>query len=187
MSKPKAADCINQLAVSPWMVPRSVAGVQVPVVIPLFRSPPIDRSCLKQQRAEGLVLGTGGNVFFHRQVGQKGLDLRCAHFGRVAHIVEVDVAFDPIDIGCFGADGVVFEAQGITHPVEQLSVGGFYGVPPVRFDLFRILFYNGFRPPHRSSDPQNRSNEFIIQKFSALAFIESNLGHKHSGECWYLR
>ena len=70
-----------------------------------------------------------------------------------------------------GADGVVFEVQGITHPVEQLSVGGFHGVPPVRFDPFRILFYNGFRPPHRSSEPQNCPIEFIIQKFSAIATL----------------
>ena len=68
-----------------------------------------------------------------------------------------------------GADGVVFEAQGITHPVEQLPVGGFHGVPPVRFDLFRVPFYNGFRPSHRSSDPQNCPIESIIQKFSAVA------------------
>jgi hypothetical protein len=65
----------------------------------------------------------------------------------------------------------VFEAQGITHPVEQLSVGGFHGVPPVRFDLFRILFYNGFQPPHRSCNPQNCPSEFIIQKFSAIATL----------------
>ena len=73
-----------------------------------------------------------------------------------------------------GADGVVFEAQGITHPVEQLSVGGFHGVPPVRFALFRILFYNGFRPLHRSSDPQNCPIEFILQKFSAIATLEAD-------------
>ena len=70
-----------------------------------------------------------------------------------------------------GADGVVFEAQGITHPVEQLSVGGFHSVPPVRFDLFGILFYNEFRLPHRSSDPQNCPIEIIIQKFSAIATL----------------
>jgi hypothetical protein len=80
----------------------------------------------EEQRAEGLVLGRGGNVFFHCQVGQKGLDFRCAHFGRVAHIVEVDI------------------------------------------DPFRILFYNGFQPPHRSCNPQNCPSELIIQKFSAI-------------------
>jgi hypothetical protein len=46
-------------------------------------------------------------------VGDKGLDFRVAHLGRVADIVEVDVAFAPVETGFFGADGVVFEADGV--------------------------------------------------------------------------
>ena len=76
----------------------------------------------KEQCAEGLVLGGGGDIAFHGQVGEKGLDFWGAHLGGVADIVEVDVALDPIDIGFFGADGVVFEADGISHLVEQFSV-----------------------------------------------------------------
>ena len=76
----------------------------------------------EEQRAEGLVLGRGGNIFFHRQVGEKGLDFRRAHFGRVAHI----------------------------------------------FDLFRILFYTGFQPPHRSCNAQNRPITMKLQKIILL-------------------
>ena len=36
-----------------------------------------------------------------------------AHFARVAHIVEKDVAFNPADVGLLGAIGVVLEADGI--------------------------------------------------------------------------
>ena len=69
-------------------------------------------------------------------MGEKGLDFRCAHFGRVAHVVEVDVALDPMGVGFFRADGVVFEADGIAHtsaqlstgPVEQFFVGCFHHV-----------------------------------------------------------
>ena len=31
----------------------------------------------------------------------------------MAHVMEVDAAFDPVGIGFFGADGVVFEADGV--------------------------------------------------------------------------
>jgi hypothetical protein len=36
--------------------------------------------------------------------------------GRVTHAVEVDIAFDPADVGLPGAIGVVFEADGIPSP-----------------------------------------------------------------------
>jgi hypothetical protein len=46
-------------------------------------------------------------------VGEKYLGFRAAHLGRVADFVAVDVAFDPVGIGLFGADGLVFEADGV--------------------------------------------------------------------------
>jgi hypothetical protein len=39
--------------------------------------------------------------------------LGSAHFGWVTHVVEVDVALDPADVGLLCAIGVVFEADGI--------------------------------------------------------------------------
>ena len=52
----------------------------------------------------------------------------------------------------------------MARPVEQLSVSGFHGVPPVRFALFRILFYNGLQPPDRSSDLEICSSEFVVKE-----------------------
>jgi hypothetical protein len=75
----------------------------------------------KEQRAEGVVLCEGGNVALHGQVGEKGLDFRAAHLGRVANVVEVDVAFDPVGMGFFRADGVVFEANGVAHLGRAVS------------------------------------------------------------------
>jgi hypothetical protein len=67
----------------------------------------------EKEGAEGLVLCRGGDVFLDSQVGEKGLDLRSAHLGRVTHVVEIDVALDPADVGLLGAIGIVFEADGI--------------------------------------------------------------------------
>ena len=43
-------------------------------------------------------------------MGEKGLDPGSAHVGRVTQAVEVDIAFDPADVGLLGAIRVVFEA-----------------------------------------------------------------------------
>jgi len=32
---------------------------------------------------------------------------------------EKDVAFDPVDVGLLRADGIVFEANGVTDSIEQ--------------------------------------------------------------------
>jgi len=42
-------------------------------------------------------------------VSEEGFDLGGAHLGRVALVVEEDVALDPTDVGFFGAEGVVLE------------------------------------------------------------------------------
>ena len=72
----------------------------------------------EEQGAEGLILGGGGDVPLDGQVGQEGLDLRGAHLLGVALVVEEDEAFDPVDVGLFGADGVVLEADGLTNLIE---------------------------------------------------------------------
>ena len=55
---------------------------------------------------------------FGTPVGEKGLDLGSVHFGRVTHVVKVDVALDPADVGLLGAIGVVFETDGITDLMQ---------------------------------------------------------------------
>jgi hypothetical protein len=67
----------------------------------------------EQEGAEGLVLGGGGDVCLDGQVGQECFHLGGAHFDRVAHVVEKDVAFDPANVGLLGADGVVLETDGV--------------------------------------------------------------------------
>jgi len=54
----------------------------------------------------------------YSQVGEESLDLGSAHFARMSFVVEQDVAFDPVNVGLFGADGVVFNSDGVTHLVE---------------------------------------------------------------------
>ncbi len=75
----------------------------------------------KEQGGEGLVLGGGGHVLLNGQVGEEGFNLRDAHLFGVAFVVEKDEAFDPIDIGFFGAEGVVFEAEGVAHLIQQFG------------------------------------------------------------------
>jgi hypothetical protein len=68
----------------------------------------------KEQGAQGLVLGGGGDVSPHGHEGQECFYCSGAHVGRVAHIVEKDVAFDSegsppalAGVGLLGADRVV--------------------------------------------------------------------------------
>jgi len=55
----------------------------------------------EQQGAEGLVLGGGGDVLLHGQVGEKGLNFRDSHLLWVSLAVEQDVALDPVHVGLF--------------------------------------------------------------------------------------
>ena len=73
----------------------------------------------EQQGAERLVLCGGSDVLLHGQVGEEGFDFRDAHVARVLFMVEQDVAPDPADVGLFGADRVVFEADGVADLVEE--------------------------------------------------------------------
>jgi len=83
-------------------------------------------------------------------MGEKGLNFRCAHLGGMAHVMEGDLAFDPVDVGLLGTDGVVFEADGVAYTSTKLSAGlveqflrsWFHRFPPVGFDFFRRLLYN---------------------------------------------
>jgi len=67
----------------------------------------------------GLILGRGGDPLVYCQVGEKRFNFGDAHVPGVAFVVEEDEAFDPVDVGLFSADGVVFEAQRIPDLVQQ--------------------------------------------------------------------
>ena len=47
------------------------------------------------------ILGGGGNACLHGQVHPDCFYFGSPHLGRVADVVEVDVAFDPVGIGFF--------------------------------------------------------------------------------------
>jgi len=77
----------------------------------------------KEQGAVGLVLGRRGDLSIHGQMGEKGFDFRRAHVARMTLVVEENETFDPIDVGFFGADGVVLESDGVSYLVEYLLWG----------------------------------------------------------------
>jgi len=70
---------------------------------------------------ERLILGRGGDVALHGQVGQVCLDLVHPHLPWMAFVVEEDEALDPIGVSLFGARGVMFEADHVPYLVEQFS------------------------------------------------------------------
>ena len=73
---------------------------------------------------------------------EEGLGLRSTHFGRVAHVAEVDVALDPANVGLLRAIGIVFEADGIAD-LSQLLLGMvlFPGLTPP-FDKREFLVHS---------------------------------------------
>lgn len=62
-----------------------------------------------------------------QEVGEKGLNLRQVHLGRTVHVMGVDVAFGPADVGLLGATGAMLWADGITNLVKQLLGAGSIG------------------------------------------------------------
>ena len=64
-------------------------------------------------------MGGGSDVEVYGQVGEEGFDFRGSHIFGMSFVVEEDEAFDPVDVGFLGADGVVFEADGLTNSIEQ--------------------------------------------------------------------
>lgn len=74
-----------------------------------------------EEGAEGLLLGGGGDVVINGEVGEEGFDV--AHAECVLFAVKEDEVFDPIDVGLFGADGVVFEAEFVPDMFDKLCAG----------------------------------------------------------------
>jgi hypothetical protein len=75
----------------------------------------------EEESGKGLVLGGGSNVVFGRQVREKGTNFGGPHFAGMAFVVEEDKASNPIDIGFFCAQSVVFNAQQFADLVKQLG------------------------------------------------------------------
>lgn len=73
----------------------------------------------EEDGAEGLILRGCGDVPFDGEVCDKGLNFRDAHFGGMALVVMEDVALAPIEVGLFGAVGVVLGADGVAEPIKK--------------------------------------------------------------------
>lgn len=88
-----------------------------------------DFSVEEKDGAERLVLGRGGDIVLVGKMEKKGLDFGGAHLARVMGnlaevqpgVMETDETADPIEVGLFGAVGVVFGAQGLADAVKEFG------------------------------------------------------------------
>ena len=54
----------------------------------------------------------------NRQIGQELLDFHSSHTLRVLFPMERIIASDPVDVGLFGVDGVMFALDGVSDLIE---------------------------------------------------------------------
>ena len=75
----------------------------------------------EDERIHGLVLGGGGYLAISGQVREECLDLLFTGSKIVPglHVVETDIAFDPIPVGAFGMDGIMTSPHEVAHLVKQ--------------------------------------------------------------------
>ena len=69
--------------------------------------------------AERLVLGRGSNLTLVGKVGDVGLNFFGTHILWMALLVKENEACDPLDVGLFGAIGIMFDADGFADKIEQ--------------------------------------------------------------------
>ena len=75
----------------------------------------------EDERIHGLVPGGGGHLAISGQVGEECLDLLFAMTEVVPglHVVEANMASDPIPVGAFGVDGIMTAPHEVAHFVKQ--------------------------------------------------------------------
>jgi len=73
----------------------------------------------EEDGGEGLILGGGRDAAVVGEVEEEGLDFGCAHFERMALVVEENVAAHPVEVGLFGTVGVMFGTQEFAGLVEE--------------------------------------------------------------------
>lgn len=52
-------------------------------------------------------------------MGKKGRAIRLTHIGRMRLIMEKDKSLDPLDVGLFGADAIVYYAQSAAYVIQK--------------------------------------------------------------------
>lgn len=73
----------------------------------------------EQQRRQRLPVGADRHPPLARQPGEKGLNLRPTHLGRVTQPVKPDEGAAPVHIGLFGAQAVMQGADALPQLIEQ--------------------------------------------------------------------
>lgn len=58
-------------------------------------------------------------MVFGRQMREEGADFRNPHFAGVTLVMEEDEAPNPVDVGFFGAERIMFETQRLPDQIEQ--------------------------------------------------------------------
>ena len=61
-------------------------------------------------------------MFFDCQTGQKSIDFGFGHFFGMAHIMKIDVSFNPMNISGFRAPAVMTRAQCPAKLIEKLRL-----------------------------------------------------------------
>jgi hypothetical protein len=80
---------------------------------------PVQDDLVKEEPGtEGPLLGRGGDVPLHRQVGEERDDFRLAHLQRMPLAVDQEEWLDPEDISVLGADAIVPLPGRVTAPIE---------------------------------------------------------------------
>ena len=79
---------------------------------------------LKEEKegAERLILRGGGDVEISREVTEKGSDLGLTHLVRMAFAMEDYEATDPIQVGLFRPEGVMFNPQMPADAIEEARI-----------------------------------------------------------------
>ena len=104
-----------------------------------------------------MFLGGGADLLLDRQMGQEGVDFRLGHLGGVAHVVEMNVAPDPMTIGLLRPPAVMARTHGLAKPVEQLRSAD--RGDGSRWALVEVLSKNSGDCSRHSRSPWGKSRE----------------------------
>ncbi len=93
-----------------------------------------DAAVEEEECAERLGLRRGADVFYNRQMGHEGVDLRLRHIRWVAEPMEADVPPHPAAVGLLGAAAVVARPQGALQLVDEFGHGPSVAASGPRFN-----------------------------------------------------